>query len=385
MRIFRSPLLGGFECSTHRRADGVRLDMIAATRHDELADADYARLRGLGIRAARDGFRWHLIEEVHGRYDFSSALPLVRAARDAGVQVVWDLCHYGWPDDVDVFSASFVERFAEYARAAAMVVAAETDEETLWIPINEIGYLAWAGGDIGYLNPFATGRGLELKMQLVRALIAATDAIRSVDASSRVATAEPCTSLVSRLPDDLAAVRHRDWECETWDMLSGRRWAEIGGAPRYLDLIGVNYYPTNQFFEDDTRVFRDDPLYRPLREILSEIAARYDRPMFIGETSAGGDDRPAWLSYVASEAREAASAGVQLEAVCLYPIIDHPHWDATYPLEVGVWSYADEAGARGTHGPYASQIAAELSAWAVTEVSVKHPERRREPSARSTT
>ena len=363
MSIFRSRLMGGFECSSHRRSDGVRLDMIAATRHDVLADADYARLRRLGIRAARDGFRWHLIEAVRGRYDFSSAVPQIRAAREAGVQVVWDLCHYGWPDDVDVFSASFVERFADYALAAARAVALETDEETFWVPINEIGYLAWAGGDVGYLNPFATGRGLELKVQLVRAFMAASDVIRSVDARARIATVEPCTNLVSTRPDDPTVARHREWECETWDMLSGRRWPELGGARRYLDLIGLNYYPTNQFLVDDTRIFRDDPLYRPFREILVELGERYGRPIFIGETSAGGDDRPAWLSYVVSEAREACSAGAQVEAVCLYPIVDHPHWDSAYPLEVGVWSYADEVGARGTHRPYASQIVRELEAW----------------------
>ncbi len=35
--LFRSFFLGGFECSTQRRADGRRLDLIAATRHDQLA------------------------------------------------------------------------------------------------------------------------------------------------------------------------------------------------------------------------------------------------------------------------------------------------------------------------------------------------------------
>src|SRR2546423_14032196 len=96
--------MGGFECSTHRARSGERLDLIATTGHDKYAVADYGRLREQGIRAARDGVRWHLIEKREGRYDFSSVLPMVRAARDAGVQVVWDLCHYGWPDDVDIFS-----------------------------------------------------------------------------------------------------------------------------------------------------------------------------------------------------------------------------------------------------------------------------------------
>lgn len=366
MDIFRSPLMGGFECSTHRRADGIRLDMIAATRHEELAAQDYGRLRGLGIRAARDGFRWHLIERHRGGYDFSSAVTLIRAARDAGVQVVWDLCHYGWPDDVDVFSSSFVHRFADFARACAMTVGEETDEVPLYTPINEVGYLAWAGGDVGYLNPFAKGRGLELKMQLVRALIGAIEAIRSVDARARIATIEPRTHLVTQGFQDPAYVRHRDWEDETWDMQSGRRWPELGGHERYLDLIGVNYYPTNQFFPDDTRIGRDHRSYRPFRHILVELSERYGRPIFVGETSAGGDDRPGWLAYVASETRAARLAGAPVEAICLYPIVDHPHWDEGFPLEVGVWGYADESGFRGIHEPYAIHVQRELAAWIST-------------------
>src|SRR5688572_31560334 len=88
--IFQSFWMGGFECSTHRlprrRAmgpfSGVRLDLIASTRHDEFALQDYARLQEVGIRTARDGVRWHLIEKAPGRYDFSSLVPMLRAARE---------------------------------------------------------------------------------------------------------------------------------------------------------------------------------------------------------------------------------------------------------------------------------------------------------------
>src|SRR5258708_5486472 len=87
--IFQSFWIGGFECSTHRlprrkalgRFAGVRLDLLAATRHDQFALQDYARLQEFGIRTARDGVRWHLIEKAPYRYDFSSLVPMLRAAR----------------------------------------------------------------------------------------------------------------------------------------------------------------------------------------------------------------------------------------------------------------------------------------------------------------
>ena len=79
-RLFDSFFMGGFECSTHRLRTGKRLDEIAATRHDRFAREDYLRLQGQGMRVAREGLRWHLIERQPGTYDFASALPLVRAA-----------------------------------------------------------------------------------------------------------------------------------------------------------------------------------------------------------------------------------------------------------------------------------------------------------------
>jgi hypothetical protein len=102
--LFQSFFLGGFECSSHRRRDQRRLDLLAATRHDVNAGADYRALARHGITTVRDGLRWHLIETIPGHYDWSSFLPMLHAARDTGTQVIWDLLHWGWPDDLDIWS-----------------------------------------------------------------------------------------------------------------------------------------------------------------------------------------------------------------------------------------------------------------------------------------
>ena len=101
--------------------------MTAALQHDLYAAEDYGRLREAGIATARDGLRWHLIDRGGG-YDWSSWIPMLEAARGQGVQVIWDLCHYGWPDDLDIFSAPFVERFARFAGEAARIHREHTDE-----------------------------------------------------------------------------------------------------------------------------------------------------------------------------------------------------------------------------------------------------------------
>ena len=161
--VFQSFWMGGFECSTHRlprrkglgRFAGVRLDLITATRHDEFAYEDYARLQRIGMRTARDGVRWHLIEKTPYDYDFSSLLPMLRAAHQTQTQVIWDFFHYGWPDGLDIWGAAFVDRFARFARATAEVILEETGGPIYFVPANEISFVSWGGGDAGFLNTFA--------------------------------------------------------------------------------------------------------------------------------------------------------------------------------------------------------------------------------------
>jgi len=160
--LFDSFWMGGFESACHVNEAGVRLDMIAATQHDRQAEADYRLVRNAGFRVVRDAIRWHLVERGSG-FDFSSFAPMLEAANRQDVQIIWTLCHYGWPDDVDVFDASFPGRFARFASAVAEFVRAHGIRRPIYTPINEISFLSWAAGDVGWFSPFAKGRGMELK------------------------------------------------------------------------------------------------------------------------------------------------------------------------------------------------------------------------------
>ncbi|HVZ22579.1 MAG TPA: hypothetical protein VG871_16010, partial [Vicinamibacterales bacterium] len=188
--LFNSFFLGGFECSTHRLRTGKRLDLVHSTRHDEFAASDYRLLQQYGVRAARDGLRWTVIERSPYRYDFSSALSMLRAARETGIQVIWDLWHYGWPDGLDIFSAEFIRRFVAFAREATKCIS-EFAAAPCISPINEISFFSWAGGEGGVFNPFAVHRGDEMKRQLVRASIEAIAAIRAVNPAVRIFQIDP--------------------------------------------------------------------------------------------------------------------------------------------------------------------------------------------------
>ena len=385
---FRSFFLGGFECSTHRRRDGTRLDVLASTAHDAHAAADYAQLAEHGIRTVREGFRWHLVERRAGVYDFASVRPLVRAAAETGTQVIWDLLHFGWPDDLDPLGPAFVRRFARYARACAAMLAGESDAVPWYVPINEISFLAWGGGDAGWINPYFTHRGFEFKVQLCRAAIEAIEAIRDVQPHARIATAEPVINVVALDAADerqrAEAEGHRQAQFQAWDMLAGRLWPQLGGDPKYLDLLGVNFYYNNQRVQGGGLLTdRSDPRYRPFRAMLAEVHARYDRPVFVAETGIEGmahvnglpryempvppeeDARPEWLRYVGAEVRAARAAGVPVEGICLYPVLNHLGWDDDRHCQNGLLDFPLEAdGRRGVVAPLAEELARQQAQFA---------------------
>lgn len=356
---FDSFVLGGWESSTHRRRDGRRLDVLAGTGHDTHAAQDYRQLAGLGIRACRDAARWHLIEPAPGRYDFASLTPMVEAARDTGTQVVWDLLHYGWPDDLDIWSPAFVTRFAAFARAVGRHVRDLTDTVPFWCPVNEISFFSWAAGDARYLNPFAAGRGFELKVQLARAYLAAAAELRAIDPRARFLMAEPLIG-IHHVPWTgrplWEAQGHHDSQFQAFDLVSGRIWPQIGGGEDWLDLAGVNYYFNNQWIHGAKPIDMDDPLYRPLSDLLVEVAARYDRPLVIAETGTEGPRRAPWFDYVAAETARARRRGARVEGICLYPVADHPGWDDDRLCPNGLLGHDPGAGARTVHGPLADRV-----------------------------
>jgi beta-glucosidase/6-phospho-beta-glucosidase/beta-galactosidase len=356
--------LGGFECSSHRRPDGVRLDLLESTRHDRWVEGDYRLLKRHGLHAARDGLRWHLIETSPGQFDWSSFLPMLRAARETNMQVIWDLCHYGWPDDIDIWSEEFPRRFARFAAEVARLVQAETDAAPLYCPVNEISYWAWAGGDVGRINPCAFGRGAELKRQLIRASIAAIKAIREVDPRARFITAEPVIHVASgsQQPEAMQdAENYRLSQFEATDMLIGARDPELGGRPEYLDLVGVNFYPDNQWYLGGPTIPLGHHAYRAFADMLVEVWERYKRPILISETGAEGSARASWLHYVGMEVSHAQKRGAQVEGICLYPILDYPGWENGRVCNVGLLGEADERGQRLICARTAAEIERQLS------------------------
>ena len=125
---------------------------------------------------------------------------MLDAANTTGTQVIWDLCHWGVPAGLDIFSEAFITRFAAFAAAAAEVIkhreGGDPNAIPLYCPVNEISFWAWVGGDVRAFAPHQEGRGPELKQQLIRASLAAIRAVRAVDRRARFIQAEPIIHIV---------------------------------------------------------------------------------------------------------------------------------------------------------------------------------------------
>lgn len=331
---FSSFWQGGYEGADHINHGGRALDMNHANGHLERTRADYLLLRQFGIRTVRESIGWRLVER-DGRFDFSSLDARLEAARELGLQICWTFCHYGWPPEIDVYAPEFVTRFARYCRAAALYLAPYAGKAPVYAPMNEISFTSW-GLSVHMFhckNMYDPRAATEGKRQLVRATLAGCDAIAEVSPGARFLHCDPLIHVIA--PDG-----HPEWQAEAdgataaqfdaWDMLCGRREPELGGAPRYLDIIGANYYDTNQW-ESGTG-FRlwwhlGDPRRKPLHRCLLELHERYRRPVLLAETSHVGSGRGLWIREMASQVAMAMQQGADMQGICLYPILDRNDWE----------------------------------------------------------
>jgi hypothetical protein len=345
---FQSFFMAGFECSSHRRRDGVRLDLIRATGHDKHVLGDYRLCKRFGFGTLRDGLRWHLIEKAPGKYDWSSWLPALEAAEEVALQVIWDLFHYGSPDHVDQGGPDFAQRFTDFAMAALEVQQSVSTRSPTVCPLNEINFLSWAVDD-GYFPPCGPMQHGWLKDQLVRTAIAVSRAIKQRWPNATIIWAEP---LIHVAPHDLRrstvrrAEQNRNGMFEAYDWIMGRERPELGGDPSLVDLVGLNYYPHNQWYFKGPTIPMGHHEYRPLGDMLVEMAERYGKPLMLSETGAEGTGKPSWLHYVCSEVRDAMARGADIRGLCWYPITAYPGWDNSRHAETGLFSTIVADGSR---------------------------------------
>ena len=364
---FKTFWQAGFEGADHVNSKGQALDMVAQTGHLAQLDGDYRRLARCGILTIRESAGWRVVQGREAA-DFSTVIQRAAAAQRHGMQILWSAMHYGMPPGVDPLDADFAALFADYCGQLARALEPfRGDSAPVFTPINEISFHCWAISHSNIFHPWRSvgfERGDELKRILVRAAILGADAFRKVMPDARMLHVDPLVHIVAPANEpglEAVAAAERAHQFDAWDMLAGRLHPELGGGPEYLDIVGVNYYPPNQW-ECGSNARLDwhlkDPRRRSLADLLDQAWRRYGRPIALSETSHLGSAKAPWLAHIVAETGAALRAGVPVEGICLYPAVDRPDWeDASHWHDSGLWHIAPNDPSR-TRRPDRAYLAA---------------------------
>lgn len=379
--------MGGFEGADHVNGHGQPLDPNARNGHQTRLEEDYTALAALGIHVVRESIGWRLFD-AGGAQSVEALLKQARIAASREIQVIWTLMHYGWPQRLDPFDrpGEFIEAFARHCGELAHLLAGIAGPAPVYQPVNEISFLSWAASQTGLIHPYLPSgpeRARQLKRVLVSAALRAMDAIRSAAPGARFIHTDP---LIHVMPPRgagpvacAAACAEHEGQFEAWDMLCGRVAPELGGAPHYLDLVGINYYHNNQWEHGSGQGLhwhRQDSRRRPFHLLAEALWQRYRRPLCITETGHVGEGRAQWFDEMVAEVATCNARGIPIDGLCLYPLIDRPDWQIHgHWHQSGLWDVprADEGDFnRRLHQPYADRLLHWQQVWRCQDMSFLH-------------
>jgi beta-glucosidase/6-phospho-beta-glucosidase/beta-galactosidase len=382
---FKSFWMAGYECTDKLNVFGNRVDFLTVTGHLDLLEEDYDKLDQFKIKTVREGIRWSHVEKKPYEYDWTTLRIMIECGIKKGIQQVWDICHFGFPDDLTPLHPSFTPRFVALCRSFVKYYRTIDPVNTLIVtPINEVGFLSWLGGDRGATVPYCKHYGWEVKYELMKAYIAGIEAMLEEDDSVRILITEPLVSMVAPLnatEAELAkAAKAHEEQFQVLEMLSGKLCPELGGRPEYLDIIGLNYYYNNQWITGTHECLSwfneyNDPRWKPVSDLMINVYQRYNRPIILAETSHPKEHRPLWIEFITDECIKVLKKRIPLLGVCWYPVIDRPDWDHLYPWhQSGIWDvFMNDEGApfRHLYQPLAKAL---LKAQSATQATIEQLE-----------
>ena len=367
---FSSFWMAGYECADQLNKYGDRVDLLTASGHLAQLESDYQLLGKFNIKTVREGIRWSVVEYAPYCYDWESVSLMIKAGLKYGIQQQWDLCHFGFPDDLTPLHPHFSKRFEALCIAFIRHYRSIDPSASILItPINEVSFLSWLGGEVAGTSPYCVRQGWEVKYQLMRAYINGVAAIRATDTNVIIISTEPLVHIVpdenAAIMEQLAAATERELQFQALDILCGYACPELGGRPDYVDVIGLNFYHGNQWMYGTTTALAwaehdRHADWMPLSDLIAEVYRRYHKPVALTETSHRGEDRGLWMQYIGAECKKVVEKGIPLLGICIYPIIDRPDWDdRNFWHHSGLWDVADlnrDSSQRILYQPYAHAL-----------------------------
>lgn len=360
MSTFRSFFMGGYECADHINRSGERINLLRVTQHDVRVREDYRDLLTLGITTVREGICWSAVETAPYEFDFSEVKNRISAAEEYGIQIIWDLCHFGYPDGIYPTHPHFHLRFVALCEAFALFHKSATTQQLFVVPINEISFLSWHSGDVRGTVPFAVNSGWDIKYHLCRAAILGISMLKDINPDCRIVLVEPLIKIHPGFETNLEHIENLNGhQFQAMDIIAGRMCPELGGKEDYLEILGFNYYWNSQWDHGIGSLDwpeNDVPRRTGIADLLEMAYLRYGKPLFLSETGHFGVGRALWMDEVTNECIKALQRGIPLLGACIYPVTDRPDWDDLNVYhDCGIWDL-DENKNRIPHFPVISKI-----------------------------
>lgn len=364
-------------------APGMRpLEEYELTQHYQQWREDLDRAASLGIKKLRWGVPWYRVEAQPGVFDWSWVDEVLDyMINTLHIDPIIDLVHYGTPLWLEgsFVDPTYVQRVSQYAREFTQRYLHMVRYYT---PLNE----PTVNGDFccraAQWPPYLTGEKgyVRVMISIARGVQETVKAIREIDPDAVMVAVEAMHLYRARAKGAEAEARQaflKDVIC--WDLVRGavdsshglhgwltthgvteKALAELRDKAVEQDIFGVNYYPWSSsdiLIDDKGNTYYvggpDDGRY--LSDVLRQVHAYVQKPLFITETSSPGDAvrRALWMSETIDAVRTVRGEGIPVTGYTWFPLITMIDWTyrtstrpvAEHLLHLGLWDSAfDDSG-----------------------------------------
>lgn len=339
----------GIECSAPTIAGGHRQDELLKTGHWTRYAEDLALIAGFGIRYLRYGVPFHVVARVPGSFDWAWTDSAFSALRDAGLEPIADLLHFGIPDDLGgIGDPALPRRFLEFAATFA--------ERYPWVrwytPVNEPLITAKFSAQLGWWNERRTDERSYVRAldNAVTCAVSAMAAIRERRPDAIFLQSDACESHLAAEPAAEAATEFlNERRFVAWDLTYGRRparpvvawlsenglgedrlawFAEHGSSESCI--VGHDYYSGNEWLVavDGTTQPVEGSAQRGYAAVAREHHAHFGLPFMLSETNWDGPAAESWLARTWNDTLQLRREGLPVRGYIWYGFVDHVDWDS---------------------------------------------------------
>ncbi|MFG6446454.1 family 1 glycosylhydrolase [Microbacterium sp. P07] len=360
------------------------LDEYELMQHYRFWREDLGYCAEVGSDMVRWGIPWYKVNPQPGQWEWGWLDEVVDRFNELGLDLVADLVHYGtplWLTD-EFVNPDYPQRVAEYAAAVAERYAGRIAHYT---PLNEPLLNIMYCGEFAQWPPYRAGDTgfVDVLRGISRGIVTTQQAIAEVDAAADFVHVEASFRFAGATHAHTATHEHlRERAFLVQDLVMGRvgpghalepylrrhgfsdndlEWASSHTAQP--DVVGVNYYPqhSTEIFEEGVVRSGGPRDLRPrlnagvagMSDVLTSFAERYDKPVFLTETSYTGtvDERIAWMNASVAEVHDLRARGVDVIGYTWWCITDMMEWSyrpgdgppMDYLLTMGLWALREDA------------------------------------------